>query len=57
LKKDLHCWALEFNRTVSSVNSEFGFRIYLKSIPSMKLTRGREGNMGSLGSGIGGGGF
>jgi hypothetical protein len=55
LKKDLHCWALEFNRTISNVNSEFGFRIYLKSIPSMKLTRGREGNMGALGSGIGGG--
>ncbi len=55
LKKDLHCWALEFNRTVSSVNSEFGFRIYLKSIPALKLTRGREGNMSPLGSGFGSG--
>jgi len=55
LKKDLHCWALEFNRTVSNVNSEFGFRIYLKSIPALKLTRGREGGMGNLGSGLGGG--
>ncbi len=55
LKKDLHCWALEFNRTISNVNSEFGFRIYLKSIPSLKLTRGQEGNMGALGSGLSGG--
>ncbi len=53
LKKDLHCWALEFNRTVSNVNSEFGFRIYLKSIPALKFTRGQEGNMGNLGSDFG----
>ncbi len=55
LKKDLHCWALEFNRTVSNVNSEFGFRIYLKSIPALKMTRGQEGSMGALGSGLSGG--
>ncbi len=55
LKKDLHCWALEFNRTISSVNSEFGFRIYLKSIPSLKFTRGLESSMGTLGSELGGG--
>ena len=54
LKKDLHCWALEFNRIVSSTNSEFGFRIYLKSIPALKYTRGREDGMGSLSSGLGG---
>jgi lipopolysaccharide export system protein LptA len=55
LKKDLHCWALEFNRTVSNVNNEFGFRIYLKSIPALKMTRGIESGMGGLSSGLNGG--
>ncbi|PID80813.1 hypothetical protein CSB20_05535, partial [bacterium DOLZORAL124_64_63] len=54
LKKDLHCWALEFNRIVSSNNSEFGFRIYLKSIPALKYSRGREDGMGNLADGLGG---
>lgn len=57
LKKDLHCWAMEFNRTISGVNSEFGFRIYLKAIPALKYTRGREDGMGSLANGGLGGGF
>jgi lipopolysaccharide export system protein LptA len=48
LKRDLHCWALEFNRTVSTVDSQFGFRIYLKSIPALKFTRGVESGMGNL---------
>ncbi len=52
LKRDLHCWALEFNRTVSTVDSQFGFRIYLKSIPALKFTRGVENGMGNLGSGV-----
>jgi len=52
LKRDLHCWSLEFNRTISAVNSEFGFRIYLKSIPALKFTRGVEDGMGSLGGGL-----
>jgi lipopolysaccharide export system protein LptA len=51
LKRDLHCWAMEFNRTVSNVDSQFGFRIYLKSIPALKFTRGVESGMGSLGDG------
>jgi len=53
LQRDLHCWRLEFTRTVSSTNSEFGFRFYLKAIPELKLTRGREdllGTAGGLGS-------
>ena len=54
LKRDLHCWRIEFNRTISAVDSSFGFRFYLKSIPSLKLTRGREDYMGSLGGGLGG---
>ena len=48
LKRDLHCWALEFNRTISTVDSQFGFRIYLKSIPALKYTRGVESGMGNL---------
>ena len=51
LKRDLHCWAMEFNRTVSNVDSQFGFRIYLKSIPALKFSRGEDGGMGSLGGG------
>lgn len=48
LNRDLHCWRLEFNRTVNAYDSTFGFRIYLKSIPALKFTRGREDQMGSL---------
>ncbi len=55
LGRDLHCWRLEFSRTVSEVDSQFGFRVYLKSIPSLKFTRGREDYMGSLTDGLGGG--
>lgn len=54
LGRDLHCWRLEFNRTVSALDSQFGFRLYLKSIPSLKFTRGREDYMGALGDGLGG---
>ncbi len=56
-KRDLHCWALEFNRTVSAVDSQFGFRLYLKSIPALKFVRGREGNMGGMSGGYGQGMF
>ncbi|MBU8870598.1 MAG: hypothetical protein KOO60_07030 [Gemmatimonadales bacterium] len=52
LNRDLHCWRLEFNRTISSVDSQFGFRIYLKAIPALKFTRGREDSMGSLTGGL-----
>jgi hypothetical protein len=57
LTRDLHCWRIEFNRTLSAVDSQFGFRFYLKSIPSLKFTRGREDYMGSIGGPIGGGVF
>ena len=57
LHRDLHCWRIEFNRTISTVDSQFGFRIYLKSIPSLKFSRGREDYMGSVGGPIGGGVF
>ncbi len=55
LGRDLHCWRLEFNRTVSEIDSQFGFRLYLKAIPSLKLTRGREDYMSALEGGFGGG--
>ncbi len=57
LNRELHCWRFEFNRTISTVDSEFGFRIYLKSIPAMKFARGRENYMSSPGSALGGGVF
>ncbi len=57
LHRDLHCWRFEFNRTISTVDSQFGFRIYLKSIPSLKFARGREDYMGSVGGALGGGVF
>lgn len=53
--RDLHCWRLEFNRTVSAQDSQFGFRLFLKAIPALKFTRGREDYMGSLTDGLGGG--
>ncbi len=49
LQRDLHCWRLEFNRIVSSVDSQFGFRFYLKAIPELKLTQGKEDLMGTAG--------
>jgi len=55
LGRDLHCWRLEFNRTVSALDGQFGFRVFLKAIPSLKFTRGREDYMGSLTDGLGGG--
>ncbi len=57
LSRDLHCWALEFNRTLSEVDSQFGFRLYLKAIPALKFVRGRESNFNSLGGGYGQGVF
>lgn len=57
LNRDLHCWRFEFNRIISNVDSQFGFRIYLRSIPALKFARGREDYMGAPGGGIGGGVF
>jgi len=57
LNRDLHCWRFEFNRTISTVDSQFGFRIYLRSIPALKFARGRESYMSGPGGGLGGGVF
>ncbi len=54
LNRDLHCWRFEFNRTISTVDSQFGFRIYLRSIPALKFARGREDYMSSPGALSGG---
>ncbi|MBU0743137.1 hypothetical protein KJ554_12420 [bacterium] len=42
LSRDLHCWQLRFSRTVNAVDSQFGFILSLKSIPDVKVTRGKE---------------
>jgi lipopolysaccharide assembly outer membrane protein LptD (OstA) len=52
LQRDLHCWRLEFTRTVSAQDSQFGFRFYLIAIPELKLTRGKEDLLGGLGGGM-----
>jgi lipopolysaccharide assembly outer membrane protein LptD (OstA) len=50
LNRDLHCWRLEFTRTdYGRGDLQFGFRLYLKSIPSIKVTRGNEDELGGLG--------
>jgi lipopolysaccharide assembly outer membrane protein LptD (OstA) len=60
LSRDLHCWRVEFMRTVSTRDSEFAFRFHLLSIPEIKLTSGRDNMLGTargLSSGLGMGGF
>ena len=55
VSRELHCWQMKFSRTLSASNSEFGFIISLKSIPDLKVTRGREdmvGGLRSAGSGL-----
>jgi hypothetical protein len=47
LNRDLHCWRLEFSRIVSTVDEQYAFRIYLQSIPDVKLTRGQEDILGT----------
>jgi lipopolysaccharide assembly outer membrane protein LptD (OstA) len=49
LRRDIHCWALEFDRSVDGGGSEFGFRLYLKQIPDLKVTRGHQGVGGGYG--------
>jgi len=53
LERDLHCWSLRFSRTVSNVDSQFGFIIALRAIPDIKVTRGREDMVGGGLSGLG----
>jgi len=52
LHRDLHCWRLEFTRTISTNDSQFGFRLYLNSIPDLKFARGREDYMSTAGGGF-----
>lgn len=60
LQRDLHCWRVEFMRTVSANNSEFAFRLHLLSIPELKVTQGKDNLLGAargLSSGMGMSGF
>ena len=57
LNRDLHCWAMEFSRVISTIDSQFGFRIYLKAIPLVEVTRGQRGLMQSVGQMSSGGIF
>lgn len=52
LNRDLHFWRLEFTRTISAVDSSFGFRLYLRAIPDLKFTRGRDSFGGAPGAGF-----
>ena len=54
LHRDLHCWKLEFTRIISNIDQQFGFRLYLRGMPDLKLARGREDLLGTATSGIGG---
>ena len=60
LERNLHCWKLEFMRTVSTSDSEFAFRLHLLSIPELKLTQGKDNMLGAargVSSGLGMTGF
>lgn len=39
LRRDLHNWTLEFNRGTAA-GDDFGFRLYLRDIPDLEVTRG-----------------
>jgi lipopolysaccharide assembly outer membrane protein LptD (OstA) len=54
LVRDLHCWEMRFSRTVSAVDSQFGFIISLKAIPDVKVTRGKSDLVGGYGQMTGG---
>jgi len=54
IERDLHCWNMRFSRTLSRVDSQFGFIISLKSIPDIKMTRGRSDLVGGGLSGLSG---
>jgi lipopolysaccharide assembly outer membrane protein LptD (OstA) len=47
LTRDLHCWRMEFTRSIYTNDQEFGFRLYLISIPSIKVTRGKQDLLGT----------
>ncbi|MCP4573035.1 MAG: LPS-assembly protein LptD [bacterium] len=50
LNRNLHFWRLEFTRTISTLDSSFGFRLYLRAIPDLKFSRGVENYTASPGS-------
>ncbi len=52
LSRDIHCWRVEFRRTVTDA-TDFSFRIYLKGMPDVQFRRGNQsagGYFNQLGS-------
>ena len=45
LSRDIHCWRIEFRRTVTDA-TDFSFRIYLKGLPDIQLRRGNQSSGG-----------
>jgi len=39
LSRDIHCWRIEFRRSVTT-STDFSFRIYLKGLPDIEYKRG-----------------
>jgi len=54
LNRNLHCWRIEFTRIINSLNSEYAFRLYLLSMPEVKVPLGNDDLLGSV-QGLGGG--
>jgi lipopolysaccharide assembly outer membrane protein LptD (OstA) len=42
LDRDLHCWEMHFDKRISGGNSEYSFRINVKSLPDVKWERQRR---------------
>lgn len=42
LDRDLHCWEMHFDKRISGGNSEYAFRINIKSLPDVKWERQRR---------------
>jgi lipopolysaccharide export system protein LptA len=55
LSRDLHCWRLEFRRSIIGGRNQWGFRLYLIAIPAVEVPRGDRDLLGTargLGSGL-----
>jgi hypothetical protein len=52
LSRDIHQWRIEFRRSLTTF-SDFSFRIYLKSIPDLKIQRGNQSLGGYFGRQLG----
>ncbi len=52
LSRDIHMWRIEFRRSLTN-SSDFSFRIYLRSIPDLKIQRGNQSLGGYFGRQLG----